>query len=107
MKTKLIFTLFHFLSQKLQVKRFKAYVSVLTTPKLAPIRQKILATIPAVSKTNTLPSPGRQKSRLATTVKIPRSSSMQSLSTSNHTPTTQRHIMEQNRENYSIASGEP
>lgn len=79
----------------------------MTTPKLAPIRQKILATIPAVSKTNTMPSPGRQKSRLAATVKIPRSSSMQSLTTGvNHTPTTERHIMEQNRENYSITSGE-
>ena len=96
----------NFLFSDTQIKRFKAYVSVLTTPKLAPIRQKILATMPAVSKTNTMPSPGRQKSRLATNVKIPRSSSMQSLTASNHTPTTERHRMEENRENYSIASGE-
>ena len=92
-----------------QVKRFKAYVSVLTTPKLSPIRQKILATIPKASKMNTLPSPGRQKSRLANAVNIPRSSSMHSLTSGSNTltPTTQRHIVEDNRKGFGLSGTPP
>ncbi|XP_066936401.1 PH and SEC7 domain-containing protein-like isoform X2 [Clytia hemisphaerica] len=92
-----------------EVKRFKAYVSVLTTPKLSPIRQKILATIPQASKMNTLPSPGRQKSRLANAVNIPRSSSMHSLTSGSNslTPTTQRHIIEDNRKGFGLSGTPP